>query len=417
MRAQPGSPLATALSVLERVGERIRADRQWLEIMKRPKESRILCFPLRRDDGSLQMLHGYRVHHNLARGPAKGGIRYHPAVDLQEIIALAMWMTWKCAVVNIPFGGAKGGVCCEPKNMSVNELERLTRRFAMEIITMIGPEKDIPAPDVNTDERIMGWLMDTYSMTVGYSAPAVATGKPLSVGGSAGRGQATARGCSIVAREAAWRMGMPLDGAKAAVQGFGKVGGGVAQFLDQAGVSVVAVSDVNGALYRAAGLPVEELLAYKQENGTVVGFPEAEAIEREALFGVQCDILVPAALEGGIHAGNAGDISARLVVEGANLATTPEGDAILREKGVTVVPDILANAGGVTVSYLEWVQGRQEYFWSESHVVRELEEVMLRAFEEVHYLAGTEKVDMRTAAHMLAVGRVAEAMRTRGVFP
>ena len=405
------------MSVLERVAERIGLEKEWLGIMKRPKESRMVCFPVRRDDGSLQMLHGFRVHHNLARGPAKGGIRYHPAVDLQEIVALAMWMTWKCAVVNIPFGGAKGGVCCEPKGMSVNELERLTRRFAMEIITMIGPENDIPAPDVNTDERIMGWLMDTYSMTVGYSAPAVATGKPLSVGGSAGRGQATARGCFIVAREAAWRMGMALAGAKAAVQGFGKVGSGVAEFLDQAEVSVVAVSDANGALYRASGLPIADLLEYKRQHNTVVGFPEAEALEREALFGVECDILVPAALEGGIHAGNAPNIRARLVVEGANLATTPEGDSILREKEVTVVPDILANAGGVTVSYLEWVQGRQEYFWSETHVVRELEEVMLRAFEEVYYLAGTEKVDLRTAAHMVAVGRVAEAMRTRGVFP
>ena len=415
--APAGSPLAVAQALLDEVGERLRVEKQWVEVLRRPKEARTVCFPLRRDDGSVEMFTGYRVHHNLARGPAKGGLRYDPSLDLDEVVALAMWMTWKCAVANIPFGGAKGGVCCDPGALSLDELERLTRRFTMEIVTMIGPEKDIPAPDVGTDGRIMAWVMDTYSMSQGYSAPAVVTGKPLSIGGSAGRAQATGRGCAIVTHEAAWRMGMPLQGARGAIQGFGKVGSAVARFLDQVGVCIVAVSDINGGLYRESGLPIGALCEYAAEAGTVVGFPEADVIGRETLFTVDCDILIPAALEGAIHKDNAGGIKARLVVEAANLATTTEGDAIMRERGISVVPDILANAGGVTVSYLEWVQGRQEYFWSEAHVVRELEQVMSRAFEEVVTLANTEKVDMRIAAHMLAVGRVVEAMRTRGIFP
>lgn len=374
-------------------------------------------FPVQLDDGSIEVFTGYRVHHSLSRGPAKGGIRYHPDVTLDEIRALAMWMTWKCAVVNIPFGGAKGGVIVDPKKLSLTELEHLTRRYTTEIAMLIGPETDIPAPDVNTNPQVMAWIMDTYSMHKGYTVTAVVTGKPLNIGGAEGRADATARGVQYVVREAAKLQDLNLDGAKVAVQGFGNAGAGSARLLAEDGARIVAVSDSQGGIYNSKGLDVRSVLAYKQEHETVVGFPGGEFVNNQDLLELPCDILVPAALENQLNADNAKRVKARIVAEAANGPTNPAADEILFDKGVFVIPDVLANAGGVTVSYFEWVQDLQSFFWSEEETNQRLNLVMSRAFKEVQRIAHERKINMRTAAYLLAVGRVAEATKTRGIYP
>jgi glutamate dehydrogenase (NAD(P)+) len=377
----------------------------------------IVNFPVRMDDDSLVIFTGYRVQHNDTRGPGKGGIRYHPDVDLDDTRALAALMTFKSAVVNIPYGGAKGAVVCNPRTLSIGELERLTRRYASEISLFIGPEKDIPAPDVGTNPQIMAWIMDTYSMTKGYSVLGVVTGKPLEIGGSRGRLEATGRGCVICARLAGKHIGLDLNGASVVVQGFGNVGAISAKLLAREGGKVIAVNDSTGAIHNAKGLDVEAVMRHKAESGSVVGYRPAEAIGSTDLLALRCDILVPAALEQQINEGNAASIKARMIVEGANGPTTAEATRILRDKGVFIVPDILANAGGVVVSYFEWVQGLQSFFWTEEEVNQRLQHVMDDAFHEVLEISQREKVDMREAAYMLAIGRVAKAMMIRGIYP
>lgn len=387
-------------------------------LLATPRRALTVSVPLRRDDGSVAVLTGYRVQHNLSRGPAKGGIRYHPDTDLDEVKALAMWMTWKCALIGIPYGGAKGGVTVDPGALSRGELERLTRRYASEILPIIGPERDIPAPDVGTDEQTMAWIMDTYSVNAGYSVPGVVTGKPVAIGGSQGRGGATSRGVMFTAFAALREAGRDPRGARVAVQGFGKVGGLAAQFLHDEGCTVVAVSDVAGGVYNARGLNPAALLRRVAEGApSVVGTPGTDRITNDELLELDVDILVPAALEGVIGHDNAERIKARFIVEGANGPVTPAADAILAEAGVTVVPDILANSGGVAVSYFEWVQDLQAYFWSEDEVNDRLRVLMERAYAEVSTLARERGVSLRTAAQMIGVGRVAEAHRTRGLYP
>jgi len=388
-----------------------------LGVLRSCKRELCVHFPVRMDDGELQTLTGYRVQHNVTRGPAKGGLRYHPQVNLDEVRALAMWMTWKCAVVDIPFGGAKGGVICNPKQMSDGELERLTRRYTMEITPLLGPASDIPAPDVYTDERVMAWMMDTYSMHVGYTAPAVVTGKPLSIGGSQGRAEATGRGCVVVIKEASRHCGVDLNDARVVVQGFGNAGSVAAHYLAEAGAHVIAVSDSRGAIYNDGGLDVTALRRHKADTGSVVDFPEAESISPADLLQTDCEILVPAALEAEIVESNAPRIRARIVAEAANGPTTPKADKILFENGVVVLPDILANAGGVVCSYFEWVQCLQKFSWSEHQVCSNLSAFMQRAYEQVHQIAHQRKIDMRSAALMLAISRVAEATRVRGIYP
>jgi len=385
--------------------------------LRLPKRELSVHFPVKMDDGSIQMFTGHRVQHSLARGPAKGGIRYHPDVTLDEVRALAMWMTWKCAVVGIPYGGAKGGVVCNPKVMSERELERLTRRFTSEIVMFIGPESDIPAPDVNTTPQTMAWIMDTYSMTKGYSVPAVVTGKPVEIGGSLGRREATGRGVMFTTREALKHLGMPIEGTRVVVQGFGNVGAIGAQLLQELGCTVVAVSDSRGGIYNSNGLNVVDAMRHKAETGMVAGYPGTDKITNEELLELDCEILVPAALENEITSENADRIKARVISEGANGPTTPEADAILFDKGVFVIPDILANAGGVTVSYFEWVQGLQSFFWSENEVNNNLEKIMIKAFQDVLAISQQKKVDMRIAAYILAIGRVATATLLRGIYP
>ena len=374
-------------------------------------------FPVRMDDGTVKVFTGFRIQHNDTRGPAKGGLRYHPDVTLDETRALAALMTLKTAVVNIPYGGAKGAVVCNPKLMSQSELERLTRRYASEISILIGPEKDIPAPDVGTNPQVMAWIMDTYSMLKGYSALGVVTGKPIEVGGSKGRLGATGRGCMVSAKLAANHLGISLNRATAVVQGFGNVAYSAAKLLAGEGCRIIAVSDSKGGTYNPKGLDLESLPNYKKETGSVVGFMDAETISNTELLALPCDILVPAAIEDQIVKANAADIKARIIVEGANAPTTPEADKILNDNGVFVVPDILANAGGVVVSYFEWVQGLQAFFWNEDEVNRQLQTVMDNAFHEVLEMSRHEKVDMRNAAYMLAIKRIAAAMEARGIFP
>ncbi|MFA5786957.1 MAG: Glu/Leu/Phe/Val dehydrogenase [Actinomycetota bacterium] len=407
----------SALGQLEEVAELLQLDDGMREILRTPKRSLIVAVPIRRDDGRVQVFHGYRVHHNMSRGPAKGGIRYHPMVSLDEVKALAMWMTWKCAVMGIPFGGAKGGVVCDPKEFSRAELERLTRRYASEILPLIGPERDIPAPDVNTDGQIMAWIMDTYSMNKGYSVPGVVTGKPFSIGGSEGRGGATARGVMYCLFCALRDRGIAPADVKVAIQGFGKVGGGVVRFLHDAGCTVVGVSDVAGGVHNPTGLDPAALDGNVAETGTVVGTPGTDTITNAELLALDCEVLVPAALESVITEENAANVKARFVVEGANGPITPAGDRILNDNGVLVVPDVLANAGGVTVSYFEWVQDIQAYFWSEEEVNKRLRGLMEKAYGEVHALSTRRGVPMRQAAQMIGVGRVAEAHQVRGLFP
>ena len=412
------SALESALLQLDRAVEHLGLDDGLHQLLATPRRSLEVAVPLRRDDGSLEVLQGYRVQHNLSRGPAKGGIRFHPHTDLDEVKALAMWMTWKCALIGIPYGGAKGGVAVDPRRLSRNELERVTRRYASEIIPIIGPEKDIPAPDVGTDEQTMAWIMDTYSMHSGYTVTGVVTGKPVSLGGSQGRGGATSRGVMFTAFSALKEAGVDHRGARVAVQGFGKVGGLAAQYLHDAGCCVVAVSDVGGGIYNPRGLDPSALLKHLASGAeSVVGYPGTDAISNTELLELDCEVLVPAALEGVIHEGNAANIKARFVVEGANGPTTPDGDAILEDRGVIVVPDVLANAGGVAVSYFEWVQDLQAYFWSEDEVNDRLKVMMEDAYQQVSQLAADEGLSMRTAAQVIGVGRVADAHRTRGLYP
>jgi glutamate dehydrogenase (NAD(P)+) len=386
-------------------------------ILSHCKRELTVNFPVEMDDGSVKVFTGHRVHHNMARGPVKGGIRYHPAVTLDEVKALAMWMTWKCAVVNVPFGGAKGGVAVDPKRLSLSELENLTRRYTTEISILIGPHSDIPAPDVNTNPQTMAWIMDTYSMHQGYSVPGVVTGKPLHLGGSEGRVEATGQGCFYIMEAAASAYDLDLSRQRVVIQGFGNVGGNLAAILHAAGVPVLAVSDASGGIYNPRGLDIPAVQRYKQQHGTVVGYPEAEQIDNATLLELPCDILVPAALEGQLTARNAGRIQARLVVEAANGPTTLAADLILGEREITVIPDILANAGGVTVSYFEWAQAMQSYAWELEEVNARLKKIMTRAFDAVLAIARQRRLTLRTAAMVLAVQRVAEAGRTRGIYP
>ncbi|NTW98129.1 MAG: Glu/Leu/Phe/Val dehydrogenase, partial [Oscillochloris sp.] len=369
------------------------------------------------DDGSTQVFAGYRVQHNLSRGPTKGGIRYHPSVTLDDVRALAMLMTWKCAVSGLPYGGAKGGVVVDPKLLSLGELERLTRRYASEISLVIGPERDIPAPDVNTNAQIMAWIMDTISMHKGYTVPAVVTGKPLHIGGSEGRGEATARGVIYVLSEAARHLGLSLSEARVAVQGFGNVGASTARMLADLGARVVAVSDSGGGVYDPSGLAVDALVDHKRGGSPVSVFAAADTISNAELLELECDVLVPAALGFQITEENAPRLRARVIVEAANAAITPGADATLYDQGCFVLPDVLAGAGGVTVSYFEWVQGLQEFFWTEREVNAQLERVMAKAFQSVLHMARTQRVHMRTAAYVLGVQRVADAVTTRGIYP
>ncbi|MBI3302713.1 MAG: Glu/Leu/Phe/Val dehydrogenase [Deltaproteobacteria bacterium] len=410
-------PFKIAQYQFDQAAERLGLDTGMREILRSVNRELTVTFPVCMDDGRLRLFTGYRVQHNLARGPTKGGIRYHPQVTLNEIRALAMWMTWKCAVANIPYGGAKGGVQCDPKAMSDKELERLTRRYTTEISILLGPESDIPAPDVYTNARIMGWIMDTYSMHKGYSVPGVVTGKPLSIGGSVGRSDATGRGCVYVIAAAAQHLGMKLDDATVSVQGFGNAGTAAAKILAERGCNIVAVSDSRGGVFNRRGLDVPALLRHKQATGMVTGFPEGEAITSEQALEVPCDILIPAALEQQITERNAPHVKARVIAEAANGPTTPGADKILEDRGIFVLPDILANAGGVVVSYFEWVQNRQSLFWKEQQVHAQLQEIMEHSFHAVLGMAERERVNMRVAAQMLAIQRVVQAILDRGVYP
>jgi glutamate dehydrogenase (NAD(P)+) len=389
-----------------------------VEKLKHTKRELIVHFPVKMDDETVRVFTGYRVQHNVSRGPAKGGIRYHPSVDLDEVRALAMWMTWKSAVVNIPFGGAKGGVQCNPKEMSLHEIEHLTRRFTWEISLLLGPEQDIPAPDVYTNPQVMAWMMDTYSMLKGYSVPGVVTGKPIELGGSLGRFEATGRGVVITALEALKFLNKPIEGAKVAIQGCGNVGGVAAKHFDRLGAKVIAISDSMRGIYNERGLDLQRILEYKAKYQCFVCEKKEESeITNQELLELDCDILVPAAIENQITEKNAPRIEAKIIVEGANGPTTPEADEILNEKGIFIVPDILANAGGVTVSYFEWVQNLQELIWSEEEVLDRLTRIMQRSFKEVLEISLSKKIPMRTAALVLGIGRVAEATRLRGIYP
>ena len=411
------TPLEVAQQQFDVAADVLNLNPNLRKVLREPHRQLIVHFPVKMDDGRIEMFTGYRVQHNIARGPAKGGVRFHQDVNLEEVTALAMWMTWKCAVVGIPFGGGKGGVVVNPKELSVSELENLTRRYATEISIIMGPEKDIPAPDVGTSAREMAWMMDTYSMHVGYSVPAVVTGKPLSVGGSEGRADATARGVQYVTQEAAKDHDIALEGARVSVQGYGNVGRPTVRFMGDAGCKIVAVSDVNGGLYNPQGIDVAMLERWFQERGTIAGFPNAEAIGSKAVLEVPCDILIPAALENQLTRDNAPGVKARMIVEAANGPTTPAADAILNDRGITVVPDVLANAGGVTVSYFEWVQDLQAFFWDETEINARLERIMKRSYIQVRDMAEKRAVDLRTAAQLLGISRVAEALQVRGIYP
>ena len=374
-------------------------------------------FPVEMDDGSVQIFTGYRVHHNTALGPTKGGIRYHPGVTLDEVRALAMWMTWKCAIVGIPFGGAKGGVVCDPKTLSGCELENLTRRYATEISVLMSPEGDIPAPDVGTSAREMAWIMDTYSMRRGYSVPAVVTGKPVPIGGSLGRNEATGRGVMITTLEALREKNIPIEGARVAVQGIGNVGSVSAYLLAEQGAIIIALSDSQGGVYNRQGIDVHDLLRHKYERGSVAEYSGGERLSNAELLELECEVLIPSALENQITVDNAHRVQAKILAEGANGPTTPEADEILRERGAFIIPDVLCNAGGVTVSYFEWVQGLQSFFWDETEINDKLHHILTQSFAAVLQTAQERRLDMRTAAQVLGVSRVAEAIAIRGIYP
>jgi glutamate dehydrogenase (NAD(P)+) len=410
-------PFQLAQEQLRRVADIFKIDPNLVEVLKECKKSVVVSVPVVMDSGSVQTFEGYRVTHNIARGPSKGGIRYHPDVSLSEVKSLAMWMTWKCALMNIPFGGAKGGVVCNPKKLSRGELQKMTRRYTTEIINEIGPEKDIPAPDVGTDPAVMAWIFDTYSMNKGHSVLGVVTGKPLNVGGSLGRLEATARGAMYCIREAIRKKDLKLPGLRVAVQGFGNVGSYLAKFLHSEGALVIAVSDSSSGVLNPDGIDVALALAHKQETGALMGLRGTEPISNDELLLLDCDVLAPCALEQVITTENAEKIKARIICEGANGPVTPTADEILEDRGVLVLPDILANAGGVVVSYFEWVQGLQEYFWKEGEVNARLNDIATRAFNETWSLYESRGTSMRMAAYGLAVQRVAEATTTRGLYP
>ena len=411
------NPFEIAREQLGRVAEIFGIDDRLVNVLQECKKAVVVSVPVTMDDGTIHAFEGYRVTHNIARGPSKGGIRYHPDVTLDEVKALAMWMTWKCALMNIPFGGAKGGVVCNPKRLSRGELERMTRRYTTEIINEIGPEKDIPAPDVGTDGSVMAWIFDTYSMNKGHSVLGVVTGKPLNVGGSLGRLEATARGSLYCIQEAVRKKEMSLSNLRVAVQGFGNVGSYLARFLTEEGATVIAISDSGTGLYNPNGIDVAAAIAHKQETGSLGGLKGAEPISNDELLLLECDVLAPCALEQVITSENAAQVRAQIVCEGANGPITPTADEILDDKGVLVLPDILANAGGVVVSYFEWVQGLQEYFWKEPEVNSKLRDIVTRAFNETWHVYGERQTSMRNAAYGVAVGRVAEATVTRGLYP
>jgi len=388
-----------------------------LEVLRNPRRALEVAVPVRMDDGTVRVFKGYRAHHNTSRGPSKGGIRYHPDVTLDEVKALAMWMTWKCAVVGIPFGGAKGGVVVDPRELSTGELQRMTRRYASELLPLIGPERDIPAPDLGTNEQIMAWIMDTYSTREGFSVPSVVTGKPLAIGGSAGRSLATARGVMYVTLATLKHLGMSVEDARVIVQGYGNVGAGTVRLLHEQGCRIVGVSDVRGGVYNPDGLSPTGLDKAEAEAGTVYGYEGGETVSNAELLELPCDVLIPAAVEGQLTEENADRIKASVIVEAANGPTTPEGDEIFKDRGILVVPDILANAGGVSVSYFEWVQDLQAYYWTEDEVNDRLRMIMEKSHVDVLDLAEDRKITMRTAATVLGVSRVAEAHVTRGLYP
>ncbi len=411
------NPWAVAQQQFDLAAEHLKLDPGIRQVLREPRRALTVTFPVKMDDGTIRVFTGYRVQHNLGRGPAKGGIRYHQNVSIDEVKALAMWMTWKCAVVGIPYGGGKGGVIVDPKKLSLKELEALTRRFTTEISVLIGPERDIPAPDVNTNAQVMAWMMDTYSMHAGYTVPGVVTGKPISLGGSEGRNEATARGAVYTVVDAVAHLGMDLTKCTVAVQGFGNAGSIAARLIRDEGATVIAVSDTGGGILNREGLDIDRVIGWKMEHGTVAGFPGSEPISNDKLLEVTCDILIPAALENQISAANAGRVKAKIVAEAANGPTTPEADAILHDNGVFIIPDILCNAGGVTVSYFEWVQDLNRDHWSEAVVNAKLKEIMDRSFGEVLAMSLLEEVNMRTAAYLVAVKRVADTTALRGLYP
>ena len=411
------NPYQNALQQLDKAARFLELDPSLHEVLKYPQRELTVNFPVKRDDGRAEMFTGYRVQHNTSRGPSKGGLRYSPNVNLDEVRALAMWMTWKCAIVNIPFGGAKGGVICDPRAMSSGELERLTRRYASEMRLVIGPDTDIPAPDMGTNAQTMAWIMDTYSMSRGRTIPAVVTGKPVAIGGSEGRSDATGRGIVSIAAEAAREFGLDLSGLRVVVQGFGNVGGVAARIFHERGAKVIAVSDAMGAIYNADGIDIAALRRFVRQDGDLLQSGLGEAIPAKQLLELETDMLVPAATENQITAENAGRIRAQFLIEGANGPTTPAADAILQERGVFLVPDVLANAGGVIVSYFEWVQDLQFLFWEESEVNARMEAILTRAYREVRAKAKQEAIDMRLAAYLIGVQRVADAFALRGIYP
>jgi glutamate dehydrogenase (NAD(P)+) len=408
---------AVAQEQFDHAAEKLDLDDGMRRVLRVPQRELTVNFPVTLDNGDVRVFTGYRVQHNVSRGPGKGGIRYHQDVSLDEVRALAMWMSWKCACVNIPFGGAKGGVIVDPKKLSIREVEGLTRRFTTEISPLIGPDRDIPAPDVNTNAQTMAWIMDTFSMHHGYTISGVVTGKPISIGGSLGRNEATARGAVFTLLQASAALHRPLPGARVSIQGYGNAGSIAATLLADEGASIVAVSDSTGGIYNPEGLDPARVSGWKREHGTVVGFPGSEEISNQQILEVECEILVPAALENQITRHNAPRIQAGIVAEAANGPTTPEADQILHDRGIFVIPDILCNAGGVTVSYFEWVQDMQSFFWTEERINESLKGIMDRAFESVHTMSTRHEVDMRTAAYMVAVARVAEATTLRGLYP
>jgi len=410
------NPYTTALAQFDASADLLNLPQATRAILRMPKRELTVNFPVKMDNGTIKIFTGYRVQHDITRGPAKGGIRFSPEVSLDEVRALAMWMTWKCSVVGIPFGGAKGGVTCNPKELSSGELERIARRYITEMTVVIGPMSDIPAPDMNTDGRIMAWMMDTYSMQVGYTVPAVITGKPIAIGGSEGRLEATGRGVMVVTREALKWCGMSLN-CSVVVQGFGNVGSVTARLLQEQGCKIVGLSDIRGGVFCPDGIDVQEALAYVQEHGYLEGLPGTEPVSNTALLELPCDVLIPAALENQITDRNAAAIKAKLIVEAANGPTTPEADRILQERGITVVPDIVANAGGVTVSYFEWVQDLQRFFWGAQEINERLELIMVRSFHAIMQEAERRQTSLRMGAYIVAVARSAEAIETRGIYP
>ena len=415
--ASPINAWTVAQQQFDRAADKLNLDPGLRRVLRQCRRELTVHFPVQMDDGSVEVYTGYRVQHNLGRGPAKGGIRYHQDVTLDEVKALAMWMTWKCAVVGIPYGGGKGGVIVDPKKLTRKELEHLTRRYATEISVLIGPERDIPAPDVNTNAQTMAWIMDTYSMHVGYTVPAVVTGKPIALGGSQGRTEATARGTVYCIEEAARHLGLELKGARVVVQGFGNAGSIAASLLAEHGARILAVSDSTGGIHNAKGLDVAQVIRWKAEHNTVAGFPGSRPVSQQELLEIECDVLVPAALENVLTGLNAERVRTRIIAEAANGPTTPEADEILHRRGVFVIPDILCNAGGVTVSYFEWVQDLNRDFWNEATVNAKLREIMVQSFKDVLATSQREEVDMRLAAYMLAVDRVASATAIRGLYP